>query len=622
MDILDILIAKSLSFTSETEKLVQQAQQAMADANTVIDNVSAIEDEATAASELAQAASAELDDILADIDAAVETKLTPVETAISSLENRTDTIEETYSKVGLDTVSTETYNGIQITNTIDDTTASEIVKFYTNLGVNTDGGITQAALSTIINGLDDRVTTLEEEGGGGGSVPTFDPDDAGKIPYINDDGHLDAAPIQTDDLIDLLITTNTLSGPDLFGIIIDYPNKTVTRYTGSGTISDENPGAYLFTGRKRCLMDADGSIIKWDPTGADQTTYSTYDVMVYQPAFYYRRVPLELAAGSTGNYITKELLLLTTNPNYGFNIHPAFIDINGKQIPYVLFGAYTASVFSNSSNSFVIYDDPRNGYTSADKLASHYQAVPASNVNGDFTLEDAETMANNKSIYASILTPEIVSMNEMLMMVEYATLNMQAAIDNGVTTQSSSSTINMAVLSGSTASLINATGTAVSYSPKMPSAMLTSVSYRGMENPYGNIWEMITGLAVDNYIYKLYDHAIAFTAPTSNGWIAGFGYDPNYDWLFLPGIVGGTANSNAPVGDYYNISNANNMILTSGASYSDQGAGIFDIGADRSFTYQSAAIGTRLTYTPRREDAQTQYNAWCALVGITPTFYD
>jgi len=45
MDIVDIILARAKSFTGETKTLVQQAQQAMADANDIVDTLSDIQDD-------------------------------------------------------------------------------------------------------------------------------------------------------------------------------------------------------------------------------------------------------------------------------------------------------------------------------------------------------------------------------------------------------------------------------------------------------------------------------------------------------------------------------------------------------------------------------------------------
>ena len=124
-----------------------------------------------------------------------------------------------------------------------------------------------------------------------------------------------------------------------------------------------------------------------------------------------------------------------------------------------------------------------------------------------------------------------------------------------------------------------------------------AVSYRGMENPWGNIWKQINGInlwgdgnmgggqayiadnfnfneevkgetTINNVHYK-YSSA-GFSVANANGWISAFGYGKEeYDWLFLPSET--TGNSSLPVGDkYYCLQNLNGYrIARLGGRWSD-----------------------------------------------------
>ena len=77
MDIIDIILARAKSFTGETATLTRQAQQAMADANEIVDRLEAIEsdtqaanDTAVAAAEAATSAAESFEEMKADINAA------------------------------------------------------------------------------------------------------------------------------------------------------------------------------------------------------------------------------------------------------------------------------------------------------------------------------------------------------------------------------------------------------------------------------------------------------------------------------------------------------------------------------------------------------------------------
>ena len=117
-----------------------------------------------------------------------------------------------------------------------------------------------------------------------------------------------------------------------------------------------------------------------------------------------------------------------------------------------------------------------------------------------------------------------------------------------------------------------------------------AVSYRGMENPWGNIWKQINGINLwgngsmgggqvyiaDRFTFNESSHSgdykpAGFSVANASGWISAFGYgDEAYDWLFLPSET--TGNSSVPVSDtYYGVPNLNNSyrVLRFGGRWSD-----------------------------------------------------
>jgi hypothetical protein len=80
MDIVDIILSRAKSFTGETATLTRQAQQAMTDANDIVNTLSGIQADTEAAntaaneaSAKATAAAAEFDEMKADLEAAAAT---------------------------------------------------------------------------------------------------------------------------------------------------------------------------------------------------------------------------------------------------------------------------------------------------------------------------------------------------------------------------------------------------------------------------------------------------------------------------------------------------------------------------------------------------------------------
>ena len=212
-----------------------------------------------------------------------------------------------------------------------------------------------------------------------------------------------------------------------------------------------------------------------------------------------------------------------------------------------------------------------------------------------------------------------MSASQMLMLVEYASFNMQSAIDNGVTDKTDDNTTNMAELTGTTINLGNASGTATNTNN------FNLVSYRGEENLWGNIWQWVDGMneqnpnpfaAGDYGTLYVADHGFADGTgaapyedtgihPVYAGWtyISAFGYSEGYDWLFVP--TEATGNSSLPVGDCFQNQNAGWRVAKSGGSWnSGASAGAFYLGLAGDASARFRDIGGRLVYVPSGADEE------------------
>lgn len=76
----------------------------------------------------------------------------------------------------------------------------------------------------------------------------------------------------------------------------------------------------------------------------------------------------------------------------------------------------------------------------------------------------------------------------MLMLIEYATFNMQSVIGNGAVSKTDDGKTSMTENTGATITLGNASGSVVNANG------IQIVSYRGEENFWGNIWWWIDGI--------------------------------------------------------------------------------------------------------------------------------
>ena len=221
--------------------------------------------------------------------------------------------------------------------------------------------------------------------------------------------------------------------------------------------------------------------------------------------------------------------------------------------------------------------------------------------------------------------------NQLLMIIEMGMMNLQTAIGQGVVSISDNSSYSCTSLTGSTSSLGNGTGRASETVNEINGVKTTytdngktAITYRGMENPWGNIWKFVYDVNFWGngsmkggvpYICKDFNFAeskkdgnyesAGFTLTNANGYISAVGYgNPDYDWLFFASECSG--NSSLPVGDYtYISSNLNGFrIAPLGGSWTYWGgAGAFSLSATYGVGDRYRGIGGRLVYIPTAKAA-------------------
>lgn len=506
---------------------------------------------------------------------------------------------------------------------------------------------------------------------------------------------------------------------DIMGVEVDFASKKFTRLAGA---VNRTPGAMFdnitaFGGRKRCILADDGKVLAYygeaayTETGAllqavvkNNKTYpigEKVQVMVEQPKFYYKVVPLQLdkveykeintiaitaGASSSGNVtinldgkdftvavasgddlsgvatkiraatfagwttggsgvnisftsttpgekvtatfnggttgvtatVTKTLsgkngkgfhmrkarYYVSDVKKLGFKLHPAFIH-NGKEKNFIYLSAYEGSLFDVSVGNY-IYDDAQVAdftATTGDKLSSIANAKPISGLTQDLTRAKTRILANNRGTGWNQAYAATVSATQLLFAIEYASFNTQSKIGFGVS-KTDDAASNMSEPTGATTLLGNASGAAVN----------GSVSYRGEENFWMNIWKWVDGLNIYAYgEHSLYVADNGFTdnintAPykdagitiaRSNGYISAFAYNEEFDWLFFPSETVG--DSSLPVGDYLYQNHAANswFIALLGGTWNDSSlGGGFCWYVNAASSLRVRVIGGRLVYVP------------------------
>lgn len=415
--------------------------------------------------------------------------------------------------------------------------------------------------------------------------------------------------------------------PDIYGVEVDFKNRRFTRLAGAVGL---NPGADFdsvnaFGGRKRCILTNEGVVLAYygdaayTETGAllravtiGETTYpvgTKVQVMVEQPRFYYKVVPLELEpiSGGDGHHMRKARYYVSDQPRSGFKLHPLF-KYNTAENEKVYLSAFEGCLWDKSANTYLLNDEQVADFA-ADMLSSIGNAKPVSGLTQNLTRANARALAHNRGTGWEIQTAASASASQMLMLVEYASFNMQEKIGVGVTSKVDDGATSMTEITGATTNLGNASGAV------MNANNFNVVTYRGEENLWGNIWTFVDGMNINaKGIHKLYvaDHAFAdsvldgaykdtgITLAKANGYVSAFGYNEAFDWLFVTSEVLG--NSSLPVGDYFWQNHTYNavMIALLGADWNDgANAGAFDWKVNDAPSYRHRAIGARPVYFPK-----------------------
>lgn len=422
----------------------------------------------------------------------------------------------------------------------------------------------------------------------------------------------------------------------IFGVEVDFTNKKFTRLAGAVGKTGGNAfdNVHCFGGRKRCNVTDAGKVVAYYGDAAFTTTgvltqavtiesgrnAGTYpvgtkvQVMVEQPKFYYKVVPLLtdiITEGENhGHHLRKARYYVCDKPEPGFKLHPAFIR-NGKEHDYIYRGAFEGSLYDTSASAYILDDAQVADFTN-DMLCSIANAKPISGLTQNLTRANTRKLAQKRGTGWELDYMASISATQLLMLIEYATFNLQSAIGNGAVSKTDDGATNMAENTGATISLGNASGVVVNANG------IQIVSYRGEENDWGDIWEWKDGGNIknptpfaDGQYGNLYvaDHGFADNTDASpyedtgihpaygEGYISAFGYNENYDWLFIPTEYKG--NSSTPVGDYcWNKNPGWRVALLGGLWTYGSKAGAFCWNLYIDASVRSRYFGGRLVYVP------------------------
>ena len=410
------------------------------------------------------------------------------------------------------------------------------------------------------------------------------------------------------------------SDEDIFGVEVDFVNKKFTRLSGA---VNRTPGAAFdsinaFGGRKRCNVADDGTVTAYYGDSGYTTTGKNaagtpVQVMVEQPKFYYKVVPMVLEKGVKGMKIRKARYYVSDTLKPGFKVHPAFVE-NGNVNPYIYLAAFEGSLFDTSANAYIL-DNAQVADFAADKLSSIAGTKPAGGDTQNLTRANVRLLAQKRGKGWEQAYAATAAASQLLMLIEYASFNMQKAIGRGNTDQTSSAA--NIQYTGATVSLGNASGAVTNANG------IQLISYRGEENFWGNIWTWVDGMNEENPepfesgqagTLHVADHGFADNSKASpykntgihpiqgSGYVSAFGYSEEFDWLFIG--VEFSGNDALPVGDYHWNNNSGwRVALLGGCCSNGSTAGAFYWYLIYAASHRSWAIGGRLVYVPSKKAA-------------------
>ena len=324
-------------------------------------------------------------------------------------------------------------------------------------------------------------------------------------------------------------------------------------------------------------------------------------VMVEIPKFYYKKV-------IAGTYTTWKLSHLAID---GYTLHPAFIK-DGVEVSNRYIGAYDACVYDTSASAYVNglnLDNADSLYDYAnDKLSSVSGKYPVVGI----TRAQARQLASNRGSGWRQLDFALWSAIQMLYVIEYQSLFSQNKTGAGNTNGSylaSSSNQNDSphTIAGASNALGNTSTNTVTGAGVSAKPGTSFMSYRGIENLYGNTWTLIDGANINvgtagtfytsNTTAHFADDTstnyqlVTSSFPTASGYPSNF---LNADGYFLPSNSTGGSTTTYLTDYLYASASLNRVLIAGGAAVTAGYAGVFCLAASNSSASRDRSISARL----------------------------
>ncbi len=195
---------------------------------------------------------------------------------------------------------------------------------------------------------------------------------------------------------------------------------------------------------------------------------------------------------------------------------------------------------------------------------------------------------------------------QLLYLVEYADYDSQEKLGKGYT--STSNATSNAISNGASISSGGCNDLGMK-SGTLENDGKHSMIYRGMEDIYGNIWQFVDGINIqDHQAYVCYDPSkyqsdkfdgcyqpIGYKNSTNDGWVTKLGYDSNNPLISFPTNMGGSDSTYIP--DYYWQANGNMTVRVGDRHDFDQRSGLWNWAFHSNSSLADGVSGARLIKT-------------------------
>lgn len=418
---------------------------------------------------------------------------------------------------------------------------------------------------------------------------------------------------------------------NIYGVEVDFSSKKITRIAGNEhlTAGADFDGMDPWGGRKRCILTDEGVRLAYrgdagyTESGAltqaitiGETEYpigTKVQVMVEQPIFYIKAVPVKAknATSGKGKQYVKARFYISPTPKSGFSVPRAFYDMHGIPQDKIYLSAYEGSIYDTSATSQLLADEQVADFAT-DMLCSIAGAKPCSGLTQNLTRANVRKLCNNRGEGWQSHNIFAMAVTEWLFMVEYASLDPQRKVGQGVSTFTDDGSTNMAVVTGATAGIGNGSGI-----PDGGESGKCSVTYRGEENLWGNIWTWLDCINIlakgvnEVWVTKIgttpkddttegYECLDAH-ATHSSGYVSSFGIDPQHPELLIPTEASGSDTFADYVWQNYNYNGF--LIARLGGAWNSGSICGFDLYLGSASSYRGRSVGGRLLYVPQSKVA-------------------